>query len=1565
MSVSVKSGDSQRKTDDVTINPLQIDPNVQKPLKSGEMHSEGSVDTLKKVAVQKQDDDNGGIQEKDKAKRTRCPTAKGRSYQLATALSFMTSSRKRLAKQTGIIEALLDGTNVDMITNEMNNLDKTYADFTESYARACATLSTPMDEVDETEEAEEVQKQELISKLMEDVDNDYLSCKEKVCERLIKAEGSANSVCSSRSGRSAHSKSSRRSLKLPSIAESDRSKGSRARSCQSQASSSSSKSLKQKVKVASLKAKAEALKQTREAELSAELFRLDMQIKEAEAKERVYQEDALKTAADDATTKQQKHKHITNQPIPNGGVTTAVKRSKKPKLETAADGDDLHAAMIDMIKLQSAPKPEIDTFSGDPLEFLYFKANFREVVESSVPDERGRLTRLIKYTEGEAKDLIKHLVHDADSKSCYSTAMSLLEKEYGNPHLLSCSYLKELRLWKKVEENDASAFKKFYRFLLKCQAYKKDRRLMELDSTDIIKTVISKLHVSHQGRWARKSLDIRTKLSKEADFNDLVAFMAKEAEVLCDPAYSRNALSEIAVSTFATHCTEKEKNRSSVSFVKCPICNGNHDIEDCETYLQKDLDQRHKIVFQGGLCFGCLGEVGNDHIAKTCTKKRKCRVCSGGHPTTLHGGKSEKMFHTTMPSKTISMCVVPIHLWHKNRPERQITVYALLDDSSNSTFITDEALEALDIDESKLTRTSVAVTTANGNREDPATIVPDLLVKCFPLHSKMYPSPDVELPVAFSRSTLAIDKEEVPTPARIKEWSHLQRLMDKIPEYDSSIPVGMIIGGNCPRAVEPLEVIQSTCDGPFAKRTRLGWCIVGPVAPSESPSLRCYHTRATIPVKDVSTGAVANHCFTYSEPVQDALITDALKQMYMNEFNEKEGEKRALSQEDETFLQMMKKEGGRTEEGRYILPLPFRDKNPQLPNNRSLVKNRLGSLKRKLQRNGVQHNLYREKMDWLISNYAQRADTSADKPGQVWHLPHFGMYNKEKDKFRVVFDAKAQFEGVSLNQKLLQGPDLTNLLVGVLLRFRKENIAVMADIEAMFHQVLVPQSQRSFLRFFWWENGDLDADIIEYEMCVHLFGAVSSGSCANYALHDTADASEPEFGKEVSDTIRRNFYVDDMLKSLGTVTEATSLVKGIRGACASGGFNLTKFISNSREVLESIPLEQRASSVVDLDIASPLPIERALGVYWCVENDTLGFRITLRDTPLTKRSILGTISSFFDPHGIASPFVLPARKILQNITRQGGTWDDPVSDETRANWERWRADIPALQELKIRRCFKSPGFKAVSASLHCFSDASEYGYGQASYLRQVNEAGEVCVSLVMAKSRVVPLKHPTIPRLELVAALTSAKIGVLLLDELDMEGLTVTYWVDSMIVLGYIQNHTKRYRTFVANRTRKIRELSGHWPWAHVRQEMNPADDASRGLSTQDVAKVDRWFHGPAFLREPMDPASVPTIQAAVPEDDPEVIISTKINMTIETSGKSSILETLGTRISNWLRMKRTLATAMKFTDVCRKRRSRESPITVANVNAAETLINKNTSVKKLELSEIKKMSRSPLVSAH
>ena len=115
-----------------------------------------------------------------------------------------------------------------------------------------------------------------------------------------------------------------------------------------------------------------------------------------------------------------------------------------------------------------------------------------------------------------------------------------------------------------------------------------------------------------------------------------------------------------------------------------------------------------------------------------------------------------------------------------------------------------------------------------------------------------------------------------------------------------------------------------------------------------------------------------------------------------------------------------------------------------------------------------------------------------------------------------------------MNDKLLQGPDLTSNLVGVLTRFRQEKYAFMADIEKMFFQVKVRKGDQSFLRFLWWLNGDLEQKAEEYCMTVHLFGAVSSPACASYALQHTADNNEESYGTEVTNTLRRNFYVDDV-----------------------------------------------------------------------------------------------------------------------------------------------------------------------------------------------------------------------------------------------------------------------------------------------------------------------------------------------------------------------------------------------------------------------------------------------------
>ena len=213
-----------------------------------------------------------------------------------------------------------------------------------------------------------------------------------------------------------------------------------------------------------------------------------------------------------------------------------------------------------------------------------------------------------------------------------------------------------------------------------------------------------------------------------------------------------------------------------------------------------------------------------------------------------------------------------------------------------------------------------------------------------------------------------------------------------------------------------------------------------------------------------------------------------------------------------------------------------------------------------------------------------------------------------------------------------------------------------------------------------------------------------------------------------------------------------------------------------------------------------------MGVLWDVKNDMFIFRVNLKKKPGTPTAVLSIFSCIFDPLGLASPFVLKGRKILQQLCEQNVKWDEPIDEPAAESWEYWKANIQRLCDIKIPRCLRKKGcMKIKHTSLHYFSDASETGYGVVAYIRSVRENGEIFCNIVMAKSRVAPLKFMSVPRLELSAAALAVKIAVQLREELDMEVHDEVFWTDSRVVLGYIQNTKKRFKTFVANRIHQIK----------------------------------------------------------------------------------------------------------------------------------------------------------------
>jgi hypothetical protein len=268
-------------------------------------------------------------------------------------------------------------------------------------------------------------------------------------------------------------------------------------------------------------------------------------------------------------------------------------------------------------------------------------------------------------------------------------------------------------------------------------------------------------------------------------------------------------------------------------------------------------------------------------------------------------------------------------------------------------------------------------------------------------------------------------------------------------------------------------------------------------------------------------------------------------------------------------------------------------------------------------------------------------------------------------------------------------------------------------------------------------------------------------------------------------------------------------------------------VSNSPKVVASIPEIDRAGSVKDLCPEQPT-LERALGVQWNVRLDQFGFKIEIKVKPPTRRGVLSVVSSVYDPLGFAAPFVLLAKMLMQDLCRENFSWDDVLQGDYLKRWESWLEQLMKIEKLYVPRCFKPPQFgRIVSIQLHVFADASQRGYGAVSYLRFVNELGDIHVAFVIGKARVAPLKVVTIPRLELSAAVVAARLEKMIRSEIDLSIDTTLLWTDSTTVLGYIANKDKRFKTFVANRLAVIHETTDPTQWRYVNTPLNPANDAS------------------------------------------------------------------------------------------------------------------------------------------
>ncbi|XP_042229944.1 uncharacterized protein LOC121873355 [Homarus americanus] len=311
-------------------------------------------------------------------------------------------------------------------------------------------------------------------------------------------------------------------------------------------------------------------------------------------------------------------------------------------------------------------------------------------------------------------------------------------------------------------------------------------------------------------------------------------------------------------------------------------------------------------------------------------------------------------------------------------------------------------------------------------------------------------------------------QEAVATAQDVSRWKHLRGV--PVPDQDCSVE--LLIDQDVPYSLIPLEVRVGGGGAPFAVRTRLGWTVTGPVGYQMAPN--------------------ATECLTIRS--NEVLETHLERQVRL--LSELEGDHSrgdgsvALSLEDKKMLEMWTLYGTRVG-NHYQFPVPFRKEYPDLPNNKAMAEQQLKSLKGRLTKNTRLYQRYAEEMKQLLcKDYAELVPASqlTANPGKTWFLPHLPVLNPKKpDKILIVFDCASVYANTSLNSQVLQGPDLNNKLLGILIRFPQGRTAIMADIEVMFHQIRVTPEHRGALRFLWWDSEDLTHAPRLYRMKVHLF----------------------------------------------------------------------------------------------------------------------------------------------------------------------------------------------------------------------------------------------------------------------------------------------------------------------------------------------------------------------------------------------------------------------------------------------------------------------------------------------
>lgn len=661
----------------------------------------------------------------------------------------------------------------------------------------------------------------------------------------------------------------------------------------------------------------------------------------------------------------------------------------------------------------------------------------------------------------------------------------------------------------------------------------------------------------------------------------------------------------------------------------CFFCSGKcSKLEDCMKFNELNLHEKWNFIRKNFVCRICLTK----HKSKMCSKDDICGIdgCQYRHHYMLHKKvepsepvvlQEDVNIHTN-GNKTYFK-ILPVLLKNGNKT---IKVFAMLDDGSSITLIDDSVANALELEGETqplcLRWTKGIERTDNNSKVVTVNISQSAKSESF-IMSDVHTIQNLSLP------SQTVDMEYL-----CDSYEHLKGV--PIKSFENAQPL-LLIGLKHAKFTAVQKYRFGKDNQPTAAKTVLGWCIFGT---NSSESREVFHI---------------NHCdckFNVDKRLEDIVISNySLEAIGVSSPNST-----ARSNDDikaMNILETTTKFNGR----QYEVGLLWKYDNIDIPNNLQLAVRRHKCLEKRFSSEPELRQVINDQVqDYIKKGYARKLEKTELKTPS-WYLPIFVVRNPNKpNKIRLVWDAAAEFQGVSLNKMLLKGPDLLVSLPGVLLRFREHKIALTGDIKEMFHQIVIREEDRKYQRFIWKPSHKDELEV--YEMTVMTFGASCSPSCSQYIKNLNAEKFCENF-KNATRAIKKNHYVDDWLESVDTSEEAIKLAEEVRYVHYQGGFTMRNWISNDSVASQHLN-NAKSTEMKNLEIGSNLNVDKILGMFWRTSNDVFTYTLKVRDSNAaifgglkipTKREFLRILMSFFDPLGLIANVMIYPKILLQRIWR--------------------------------------------------------------------------------------------------------------------------------------------------------------------------------------------------------------------------------------------------------------------------------------------------------------------------